>query len=611
MKELKGILKINRSGFGVIECNKFKKKIKVDKKDLNLNFDGNKVTFEIINETKYTCYAKVTSLPDFKNRVFVGIIHHFYKEDIFVFNTKFGKSHLVLCKSKVKEKLNDNDFIMYKITKIKDQKFYGTIIEKFGDFYDDNALTKYLIKSFNLSTEFSKKVLMKADKTVNRYHNDYNMEIENRNDLRSFTTFTIDPNGARDLDDAISIFRNENGFKVYIHIADVSYFLKKNNAIDKEAIKRSFSVYLPKQVIRMLPPILSENYCSLLPDSDKYAVTTEVDIDNSGNVLKWNIYKSIIRSCYKFTYEEVFDILEDKVNFENKILLNDLIALKDLSFLLAKKRLKLPEMRYSEEKGTITLGYSDYTHQMIEEVMILNNILAAKTLSDRNIKYPSRHHPSPSLESNETTIGLINLLNSCNINFSVDSLQKIVDCDDFNKRLFNLHCIQRILTKATYDTDNEGHWALNLNYYSHFTSPIRRTPDLISHRLIFGDTYSEKQMSDMLNQVNENENYYQKIDFLVEKFKMIRFLNKTNAINKIYNAVIMDVRKPTIVVFIPEIFYIYSMHVADFSKEKLVYDENSRSYSGSVNIHIGDVIRLKLEKIINCMLELKFWLVKN
>ena len=239
MKELKGTLKINCSGFGVIESNKFKK-IKVDKKDLNLNFDGNKVTFEIIKETEYTYYAKVTSLPDFKNRVFVGIIHHFYKEDIFVFNAKFGKSHLVLCKSKVKEKLNDNDFVMYKITKIKDQKFYGRIIEKFGDFYDDNALTKYLIKSFNLPTEFSKKVLMKADKTVNSYHNDYNIEIENRNDLRSFTTFTIDPNGARDLDDAVSIFRNENGFKVYIHIADVSYFLKKHNAVDKEAIKRSF-----------------------------------------------------------------------------------------------------------------------------------------------------------------------------------------------------------------------------------------------------------------------------------------------------------------------------------------------------------------------------------
>lgn len=611
MKELKGILRINRAGFGTIESTKFKKKIKVDKKDLNLNFDGNKVTFEILRETTTNCYAKVTSLPDFKNRIFVGIIHHFYKEDIFVFNAKFGKSHLILCKSKVKDKLCDNDFVKYKITKIKDNNLYGKIIERFGDFNNDDALTKYLINSFNLPTEFSKKVLMKADKTANRYHNDYQSEIQNRKDLRSFTTFTIDPNGARDLDDAISIIKNDNGFKIYIHIADVSYFLKKHNAVDKEAIKRSFSVYLPKQVIRMLPPILSEKYCSLLPDSDKYAVTTEVDIDNLGNIIEWVSYKSIIRSCYKFTYEEVYDILEHNIEFKNLNLINDLKNLKTVSSLLAKKRLKLPEMRYSEEKGVITLGYSDYTHQMIEEVMILNNILVAKTLSARNIDYPSRCHPSPSVESNSTTIGLINLLNNTNLNFGVDSLQKIVDCDDFTLRLFNLHCIQRILTKAKYSVEDEGHWALNLNYYSHFTSPIRRTPDLISHRLLFGDSYSDKQMNDMLEQVNENENYYQKIDFLIEKFRMIRFLNKTNAINNVYKAIITDVRKPTIVVFIPEIFYIYSMHVADFSKDKLTYDENTRSYKGSININIGNIIELRLEKIISCMLELKFWLIKK
>ena len=118
-------------------------------------------------------------------------------------------------------------------------------------------------------------------------------------------------------------------------------------------------------------------------------------------------------------------------------------------------------------------------------------------------------------------------------------------------------------------------------------------------------------MNDMLEKVNENEAYYQKIDFLVEKFRMIRFLNKTNSINNIYKAIIMDVRKPTIVVFIPEIFYIHSMHVSEFSNDKLIYDENTRSYKGSVNINIGNMINLRLEKIINCMLDLKFWLIKK
>ena len=129
--------------------------------------------------------------------------------------------------------------------------------------------------------------------------------------------------------------------------------------------------------------------------------------------------------------------------------------------------------------------------------------------------------------------------------------------------------------------------------------------DIISHRLIFGEIYSDKQMSDILENINKNEKNYQKIDFLVEKFRLIRFLNKINAVGNIYNSIITDVRSPTITVFIPEIFYSYDMHVADFSKERLVYDENSKSYSGKININMGDIIKLKLEKIINSTLELK------
>jgi ribonuclease R len=604
MKELKGILRLTQFGFGIIECAKIKKKIKVDKKNLNLNFDGSTVTFEIINETDVNCYAKITSIPDFKNKIFVGIIHHFHKEDVFVFNSKLGKSSLVLC-SPNKLKLEDNDFVRFKITSFKNDLFYGKILEKLGDFYDDNALTNYIIETYKLPTDISEKALIKADKAVNRYHQDLESEKLERKDLRNLVSFTIDPTGARDLDDAISIIKHNDGYKIYIHIADVSYFVNKNNSIDKEASDRSFSVYLPTQVIRMLPPILSENYCSLLPDSDKYAVTTEVDLDLNGNVLEWTTYKSIMRSVHKFSYEDVYDILDNKKKFEKDYLIEHLLNLKDISFKLAKNRLKLPNMKYDIDNKCITLCYSDYTHQMIEEVMILNNILVAKTLSSKGIKYPSRHHPSPSPESNGTIIKLINHHNNINLNFGIDSLQKIVDCDNNFLRLFNLFCIQRILTKAKYTHEDEGHWALNLGHYSHFTSPIRRMSDIISHRLIFGEKYNDKEMVDVLENINKNEKDYQKIDFLIERFKMIRFLNQIKAVGNIYDVIITDVRCPTITVFIPEIFYMYDMHVADFSKEKLVYNEEEKSYSGEVNIKIGDIIKLRLDKIINSTLELK------
>lgn len=604
MKEYKGILKIGYSGYGMIDCKKIKKKIKVDKKDLNLNFDGSDVTFEIINETDTNCYAKITSLPDFKNRIFPGIIHHFHKEDILVFNPKLTKSNLVLCKCK-NIKLSDNNFVKFKITKMKNNLFYGKIIEKLGDFYEDNALTKYLIDCYNLNSECSEKVLSKADKAVNRYHKEFKTEELNRQDLRKLITFTIDPKGARDLDDAISLIKNSDGYKVYIHIADVSYFVGKNNSIDKDALERSFSIYLPGQVIRMLPPVLSENYCSLLPDSDKFAVTTEVDIDLNGEIIDWKTYKSIIKSCHKFTYEEVYEVLENKTKLEKEYLLEHLINLRDLSFKLAKKRLKLPEIRYNEKDKKIDLTYSDYTHQMIEEVMILNNILVAKTLSSRGLSYPSRYHPSPTPESNNKTMEMINYHNNINLKFGVDGLQKIVDCKNNNLRLLNLFYIQRILTKAKYTHEDEGHWALNLNYYSHFTSPIRRMPDVISHRLIFDDNYSDKQLHTMMEKININEKLYQKIDFLVDRFRLIRFLNKINAEGNIYDGIITDIRSPTITVFMPEIFFVCDMHVADFSKEKLEFNEETKSYTGVINIKIGDKIKLKLEKIKNSTLELK------
>jgi ribonuclease R len=302
----------------------------------------------------------------------------------------------------------------------------------------------------------------------------------------------------------------------------------------------------------------------------------------------------------------VYDILENKVKFDKDYLIDHLLNLKDISFKLAKKRLKLPEIRYDENNKCITLNYSDYTHQMIEEVMILNNILVAKTLSNKNIKYPSRYHPTPNPESNNSIIKMINFHNNIELNFGIDGLQKIVDCDNNHLRLLNLFCIQRILTKAKYTDEEEGHWALNLNYYSHFTSPIRRMSDIISHRLIFGEKYSDKQMMDILENINKNEKYYQKIDFLVERFKMVRFLNKINATGNTYNSIITDVRSPTITVFIPEIFYLYDMHVADFSKERLVYNEENKSYSGEININMGDIVKLKLDKIINSTLELKF-----
>jgi ribonuclease R len=604
MVNYKGILNINKFGFGIIKSNKFNKKIKVDKKKLNFNIDGEEVKFEIIKENEYIIYANITSLPKLEGRKFTGFMHHRYKNDIFVYNKKFGKRNLILCDAL--DGLKENDILEFKIKKFKSNKFYGNISKRIGTFFDKESITKLLISENNLVDQFSEKILKKVLKIKKRYNKDYENEIQNRTDLTNLNTFTIDPNGARDLDDAVCVIKNNENYKIYINIADVSYFVKQGTSIDKEALKRSFSVYLPSKVIRMLPPLLSEDLCSLLPGSYKYAVTTEVDVNKEGKIIKWNTYKSIIESKNKFTYEEVFNILENDLNHKFK---NDLLVLKEVSDLLKKKRMKIPDKKYNNETNKIETYYHDYSHGMIEELMILNNILVAKTLSSQNKLYPSRFHPSIDLKIASNVIPLLEKINNISINnLDVDTIQYLIDNNKQNT-LINIYFIQRMLSKARYDYENSGHWALNLNYYSHFTSPIRRYSDLISHRLLFNENINENKLSNMMNIINENENNYQKIDFYMEDIKNIKNIKNNEDFykNKILEGVIIRVSNPTITIFIPEICWVKDLHIADISKVKLNYNEEFKYfYNDEIKIMECDKIKLKVNKINIGFLEVKF-----
>lgn len=615
MSETKGILKITKYGFGKIITNDKSKVIKVDRRDLNNNFNGDEVSYIIKKDTGTCQYAEIVSEPNYKDRDFIGIIHHSFRKDVFIYNFNIGKSNLIMCDSmiingrvetKILSELNQNNFVRFKITKYKEKQFYGRIFENYGSFNDDKGLSMYIVNFNSLNFEFPEKVIKKSEKCVNRYNNDMKDEMDKRKDLRSLNTFTIDPEGARDLDDALSIVKVDKCYKVYIHIADVSYFVKKGNSIDMEARKRSFSVYLPDRVIRMLPPLLSENLCSLLPDSDKYAVTTEVDIDFNGNIINFDIYKSIIKSDRKFSYENVFEILENNLD-DN--LITELRLLKEASKLLGKKRLKLPEKKLNNNLE-IETSYLDYSHSMIEEMMILNNILVAKTLFKKGICYPCRYHGVPDYENNSKLIELIEKVN--NLTFTkidVLQLQSLVNVDNNTNRLINLFFIHRILSKAKYDCKESGHWALNLDFYSHFTSPIRRYPDLISHRLIFEDNYSDETLKKVLIGVNENETNYQQIEFYIEKVRKIRILNNEFEKNKDkeYDAYILDVRNPTLNIFIPSLFWSDEIHIGNISNKKLKYDDDKKIfYDEDTLIKEGMLLKVKIKKIKVAYLELEF-----
>jgi len=356
----------------------------------------------------------------------------------------------------------------------------------------------------------------------------------------------------------------------------------------------------------MLPPLLSENLCSLLPNSDKYAVTTEIDIDNKGKIIKWNIYKSIIRSNYKYTYEEVYDIIT--INKDNKYI-NELKLLHSLSILLKRNRLKLPNKKINDS-FEMDISYSDFSHVMIEEMMILNNILVARTLFNKEISYPARYHGEPNYEKNNKLLELVEKINNITISkIDINQLQYLVDIENKEHKLINLFFIQRILSKARYDNVSSGHWALNLDFYSHFTSPIRRYSDLISHRLIFGETYKVVTFKKYLKTINDNEKNYQQINFFVDRIKTIRHINnlQDKNKNKIFNGYILEIKNPMISVFIPSIFWLQELHISNITDKKMNYDDVKKIFYNDTNIiNNGKIIKLKIKKIKVAFLEIEF-----
>lgn len=605
MSILQGTLTINNHGFGIIKNDVIKKKIRVDKKNLNYNISDVLVQFEILKENDFIIYAKVISEPNLNGMFFYGYFHHNYKTNTFLYNTRFGKSNLIMCD--INKNLKNSDIVSFSITKFKNGKYYGRIKKKIGTFFDTKSVTKLLINEFNLKNEFPKKITKEINLIKKKYFIDFENEIKKRKNLTNFNTFTIDPIGARDLDDAISVEKKNKFYKVFIHIADVSHFIKENTHIDKEALNRSFSVYLPSKVIRMLPSELSEDLCSLIPGSCKYAVTTEVNIDFKGKVLNWKIYKSLIESNYKFTYEEVFDILEN--NKDNKYL-KELKMLKEISDLLKNTRIRLPDKKFNDITKEMEVFFHDYSHSMIEELMILNNILVSKELSKKNVKYPNRYHPSINLDN--SNLKLIEKINNTKIsNYSVKNIQKIIKKNMDNKInfniLLNLYLLQSSMNKATYQDNKNGHWALNLKYYSHFTSPIRRFPDLISHRLIFNE--NKKNVSNMLKIVNDNEYKYQKIDFFTENLNIIKFLelNKDHFMKKIFDGVITKVSNPSITIFIPNIYWVKNIHISELSDIKMNYNEENNSFSyNEKKIEEGSIVKMKINKINLIFQEIKF-----
>lgn len=386
-------------------------------------------------------------------------------------------------------------------------------------------------------------------------------EVKKRRDMRSTLTFTIDPVDAKDFDDAISYKVLKDGlFEVGVHIADVSHYIEKDSALDKEAYHRATSVYLPDRVLPMLPERLSNELCSLRPYEDKYTFSAIFQVTKDGKVKDYWLGKTVIRSQRRFSYEEVQDIIEG----EDGDLKEEILLLNSMAQSLRKARFKKGAINFSsqevrfklDEKGKpigIVVKESKEAHQLIEEFMLLANRTVAEyvseiTVKDKPVPFPYRVHDQPDEEKLKV---FMMYAGKYGHKFNLGSPEAIAK--SFNEMLAlakgkpEQHVLEslgiRTMAKAVYTTENIGHYGLGFEDYCHFTSPIRRYPDVLVHRILQecldNDIHPIKQLEMQCRHCSDQERRAMEAERAANKYKQVEYLQ--DHIGEDFDAVISGV----------------------------------------------------------------------
>lgn len=371
-------------------------------------------------------------------------------------------------------------------------------------------------------------------------------DIKKRKDLRDTLTFTIDPVDAKDFDDAISVKKLKGEwFEIGVHIADVSHYIEADSALDKEAFRRATSVYLPDRVLPMLPERLSNGLCSLRPREEKYTFSAMFTMNKAGKVKDYWLGKTVINSDRRFTYEEVQEIIEGASGDHEE----ELHLLNTMAQTLRKQRFKKGAINFSsqevrfqlDETGRpvgIVVKESKEAHQLVEEFMLLANRTVAEYVSDQEVNgkpipFPYRVHDAP----DEDKLHMFTAFASrYGVRFNLGSPEEIAK--SFNEMLKMVegkpeqHVLEtlgiRTMAKAVYTTDNIGHYGLGFENYCHFTSPIRRYPDVLVHRILFdcleGDPQPIKHLETQCRHCSDQERRAMEAERAANKYKQVEYM---------------------------------------------------------------------------------------
>mgnify|MGYP002515397140 CR=1 FL=1 len=503
-KYIKGKLIGNNKGYAFVDVNDPNiPDFFVPASKLNGAFNGDLVLINPLSKTDLSQEAEVFKILKRNNLTIVGSFSKLKHGDGIVVpdNNKFNKQIFVPNKNSLGA-ISGQKVVVKVVFNHKSDKLTGEIIEILGDENNFKTLELALIRAHKLYEEFPKEVLEETSKIPQKVEK---KDINNRMDLRDEIIFTIDGSDARDFDDAVSISKKGKNYILGVHIADVGNYVKYNTELDNEAYLRGTSSYFPNLVLPMLPKELSNGICSLNEGENRLTLSCIMEINPNGEVINHKICESVICSKKRFTYEEVYDVIRGKKealeNFSE--FKESIFTMNELSHILGDVKkakgmldLDIPEPHFeldeNEKVKVVEPRERNEAHILIENFMVVANETVAKHYATRKYPFIYRVHEKPTRDKINSFLYFVNSL-------GVSTPEQIGDVDpsylqDVLKSLkgkeFEKTCnkvLLRSLQKARYSEDCLGHFGLALDYYCHFTSPIRRYPDLCIHRIIKED----------------------------------------------------------------------------------------------------------------------------
>jgi len=639
---VEGKISMNTSGTAYLVNPNLKKDIYLSKNNVNKALHLDTVKIKIIRGNGRNIEGQVVEIVERFRTEFVGTIQLSERYAFFVPDSNKLPVDFFIPLSKTLDAKNGQKVVV-RLTEWKHEAKNpnGVVVKIIGDSGEHETEIHSILEEYGLPYDFTEDIIAEADAIPTEITQD---EIDKRRDMRNILTFTIDPHDAKDFDDALSVEWVNGELFVGVHIADVSHYLIPETDLDKEAYSRGTSVYLVDRCVPMLPENLSNVLCSLRPNEDKLCFSAVFKLDHNGNVLEEWFGRTVINSDHRFTYEEAQAIIEvgklpkdaiaegeilifeksglgsvvgwDKATNLGKAMLNlDKIAKKMRKVRLQKGSISFDkhEVKFKLDENNkpvdILFKVGKDSNKLIEEYMLLANRRVAQYVNSRQYPMVNRAHEKP---NEEKLTNLKTFITQFGYNIKIDTPEEttktlnqlLIDIKGKPEEDMIANLVVRTMQKANYATTNIGHYGLGFKNYAHFTSPIRRYPDVIVHRLLNSYLENGSKFAPNISKLEANCNYLSEREKKAQKaerdsIKYMQCIYMTDRVGKIYKGMVTSVAEYGLFVTIDEngcdclirLSSITGTWSADINNYCI------REYNTNNTIRLGDQITVVISKV--------------